>query len=106
MSQTMQDLIDLQSSDAALITNDQATIASDNAKLTQDTAQLGTDQATQVTDASSFQASLVMTGPVGSVVNGSVYLFAAPGTVIMPNTPYPLASSVPAPDLTPAPTGN
>jgi hypothetical protein len=99
MSQTMQDVINLQTSDAVAVATDQTTIAADAAKLNADQGQLGADQATEATDASNFASYLVTTGPVASLTpdNTSVVVYAAPGAVIPAGTPIPLASSVPVP---------
>jgi hypothetical protein len=95
--QTMQDLIDLQSADANMVAGDAATIDADQLKLTNDQATQQTDLTTQSNDANFFQTSLVETGPVATVNQGSVTIFAAPGAVIPANTPIPLASSVAVP---------
>ena len=97
MSQTMQDLIDLQGADANVVSADADTIAADNVKLTADQATSVTDLQKQSDDGTFFQSSLVTTGPVATVSTGSVTIFAAPGTVIPANTPIPLASSVAVP---------
>ena len=105
MLTTMQDLLNLQDTDAATITTDTQTISTDQAALTAAQGQLTTDQATQLADSNTLDAALVETGPVGSVVGNTVTIVAAPGTAISANTPYPLASSVPIPaPPAPAPT--
>jgi hypothetical protein len=96
---TMKDLINQQATDAATVSTDTATIAADQAKLVNDQAQLGTDQVTQKDHAATLDAKLLLSGPVGALSpdGQSVEIFAAAGTVIQPNVPYPLASSVPIP---------
>lgn len=102
--QTMQDLINLQATDAQQVATDQTTITSDQAKLAADQAQLGTDQGTQTNDAATFQTALGLSGPVASPTpdGTGVIIYAAPGAVVPIGEEIPLASSVPVPAL-PAP---
>jgi hypothetical protein len=101
----MQDLITLQATDAAQVAADAAKIVVDEAQVTTDQATQTTDTATQATDAGTFASALLVTGPVATVsADGlSVQIDAAPGVVISPNTPYPVASSVPIPAPAPLP---
>jgi hypothetical protein len=96
---TMQDEINLQSTDAAAVATDNATIVTDTAKLAADQTQLGADQTSQTTDAANLQSYLVTTGPVASLsADGtSVTIYAAAGAVIPAGTAIPLASTVPVP---------
>lgn len=103
---TMQDLIDLQTTDANVLSTDAATIAGDQAKLTADQTQQGTDQGTATTDAGTLQTALVnYKGPVASPTadNNNVVIYAPPGAVIQPGVPIPFASRVPIPPLAPLP---
>jgi hypothetical protein len=102
---TMQDLINQQTSDAATLVSDAVVVSAAVTAVSTAQAQEATDTTTQSNDAAAFQSALATTGPVAAVsADGTtIEIYAAPGTVIQPNTPYPVASSVPVPVAAPPP---
>ncbi len=88
---TMQDLINVQTTDATTVANDGTVITADQAKLALDQQTQATDQQTQATDATTLQSALVVTAPLAPLLPtwAASRSWQAPGAVIPVGVPIP-----------------